>query len=153
MLGKLGFSLLLIFAVPLVSASSQYDHGNAVGEWIQYSRNESGEFGYYYLKIEPDFSGLFSYQLYGSEPVLVPFSDEDLSFEDGFLVLDDREFRRIIFSAYAGYLLTGVMWFYQENRGFEEPFNSFFLRLSIVPEENVKPDVTSVRSIVSGLSE
>ena len=85
--GKLSLWLYFVLAVPLVSTGSQYDHDNVVGEWAQYSRNESGEFGYYYLKVQPDFSGLFSYQLYGSEPVLVPFSDEDLSLEDGFLVL------------------------------------------------------------------
>ena len=153
MLGKLSLLFFEILAAPLASAGSQYDHDNVVGEWIQYSRNENGEFGYYYLNVEPDFSGLFSYQLYGSEPVVVPIADEYLSLEDGFFVLDDREFRRIVFSAYSGYLLTGVMWFYQENGGVEEPFNSFFLRLSSVSEENVQPDVLSVRSTVSGLSE
>lgn len=151
--GKLSFSLFLIIVVPFTSASSQYDHDNVVGEWIQFSTSESGDFGYYYLKIEPNFSGLFSYQFYGSEPTLVIFSDKDLSLEDGFLVLDDRENRRIVFSAYAEYLLTGVMWFCQESGGFEEPFNTFFLRLSSVPVEGVPPEVISVRSIVDELSE
>ena len=152
MTGKLRFLFFLVFAVPLVSAGSQYNHENVVGEWIQHSRNESGDLGYYYLKIEPDFSGLFSYKFYGSEPVLIPFSEKDLSFEDGFLVFDDREYRRLVFSAYREGLLTGVMWFYQEIKGFEELFNSFFLRLVTVPKENIEPEVMSIRSTVDRLS-
>ena len=153
MFSRQSFLLLLIVAIPRLSASAEYNHDTAVGEWIQYSTSDSGEFGYYYLKIEPDFSGLFSYQLYQSEPVLVTFTRADLSFEHGFVVLDDGEFRRIVFSAYAGLLLTGVMWFYQENGEYEESFSSFFLRLSGVSAENIQPEVQSIRETVKRLSE
>lgn len=153
MLIKLSSLLFLSLAFPLLSAGSDYNHDNIVGEWNQYSRNESGEFGYFYMKIEADFSGIFSYQLYQAKPTLVTFSQEDLSFEDGFVVLDDGEFRRVVFSAYGGILLTGVMWFYQQNGTYQEPFNSFFLRLSGLSAENSQADVIFVRKTVNGLTQ
>lgn len=153
MVSTLRFAILLFLIVPLASTGAEYNYEAVVGEWIQFSRNENDELGYYYLKIEPDFNGLFSYQFYGSSPNLVAFSMHNFSFEDGFLVLDDRISRRLVFSAYGGYRLTGVMWFYQDNGGIEEPFNTFFLRLSGLSADNDQPDVASIRFTVDELKQ
>lgn len=153
------FVIVLIAISAPTRATPAFDNGVLCAEWGAVESHWLKSDWYQYLKVNDDFSGVFSYS-FGEEPITLRFSPGDVMHEDGFVVIrlnrpGGSPFRLVL----AGWrmasgegLVTGTLFMYQEELGREYLFNSIPVRLEWLVPTRLKQDaVPTIQDLKKGL--
>ena len=107
--------LVLILCLVSSKAIAAFDHSVAVGQWAAYQKNLLSADYYYFLNINPDFSGILV-RNYGNKAQARAFEPDDLRKHDGFFEIMLSPNERAVFSAWklksGSGALTGQIFMY-----------------------------------------
>lgn len=152
--------LVVLAASTMSAASTPFDDHVLLGEWGTVESHWFRSDWFQYLKINNDFSGVFSYSFNG-EPLVFHFDPGDIKHEDGLILITLRRGKGSPFRlALSGWrlgsgsaLTTGALYMYIEEQGHEVLFNSIPLALRPLKAVKDGKDVPSVQSLKERLAE
>ena len=141
-------------------ASAPFDDHVLLGEWGAVEAHWLKSDWYQFLKINDDFSGVFSYSFDG-EPLTFHFDSRDVRHEDGLILITLHQGKGAPFRlALSGWrlsngpaLLTGELFMYTEEQDHETLFNTINLRLTPLKAAQDKNSVPDIQSLKERLAE
>jgi hypothetical protein len=126
------FTVLLFFC----KLASAYDPSVAIGQWAIYQKNYLSADYYYFLNINPDYSGALV-RYYGDKPIVRKFDSNAVIRRDGYFEVQLSTNEKAVFSAWklksGSGKLTGQIFMYKENG---ELFNMLYFPLQLLNENH-----------------
>ena len=140
---------ILVFLLSLSSSAAiaAFDHNVAIGQWAIYQKNLLSADYYYFLNVNPDFSGVLV-RNYGDNPEVREFDAKDTRKHEGFIEVTLSPYERIVFSAWklksGSGKLTGQLFLYNHDGTL---FNMLYFPLELLNNNHELLENETIRAL------
>jgi len=145
--GKSMKRFLLTSLLFFCTSSFAYDHSVAIGQWAVYQSNLLSDDRYYFLNINPDYSGALV-RYFGDKPLTREFKSSDVKKHDGYFEVNLNPREKAVFSAWklksGNGKLTGQIFMYKEDG---ELFNMLYFPLELLSENHKLLNHEAIKSL------